>query len=120
MLWMVITKRLNQSAVAFTAKAYWVTLRRLNPIYTDSPVDDAVSRLVFAGFANLQPAKPAGCDLADSWSVDSTGKVYTVHLKPHLTLARRPTANGCRRGIYLPNHPKPRTPSRRLMPAGRM
>jgi peptide/nickel transport system substrate-binding protein len=56
-----------------------------NPIYADSPVDDAVSRLVFASLLTYNQQNQLVGDLADSWSVDSTGKVYTVHLKPHLT-----------------------------------
>jgi peptide/nickel transport system substrate-binding protein len=56
-----------------------------NPIYVDSPVDQAVSRLIFSGLFTYNTQDQLIGDLAQSWSVDSTGKVYTVHLKPHLT-----------------------------------
>jgi peptide/nickel transport system substrate-binding protein len=56
-----------------------------NPIYATSEADTTVSRLVFASLftagdqGNLQP------ELASSYSVNSQGTVYTVHLKPNLT-----------------------------------
>ncbi|HUD05929.1 MAG TPA: peptide ABC transporter substrate-binding protein [Candidatus Saccharimonadales bacterium] len=56
-----------------------------NPIYATGSVDDAVSRLVFAGLLNYNDQNQLVDDLAQSWSSDSTGKVYTVHLKSNLT-----------------------------------
>ncbi len=55
-----------------------------NPIYATSEADRTISRLVFASlFVNgdngkLQPV------LASSYSVNSIGTVYTIHLRPHL------------------------------------
>jgi peptide/nickel transport system substrate-binding protein len=56
-----------------------------DPIYATSPVDTAVSHLVFSGLLTYNNQNQLVGDLADSWSVDTTGKIYTVHLKPHLT-----------------------------------
>lgn len=55
-----------------------------NPIYATSPVDRAVSRLVFAGLLKYDNQNNLVGDLAKSWKVDSSGKVYTVKLKPNL------------------------------------
>lgn len=56
-----------------------------NPVYASGPVDRAVSRLVFSGLFTYNDKNQLVGDLAKSWSVDSTGKVYTVKLKPNLT-----------------------------------
>lgn len=56
-----------------------------NPLYAVSEVDSSVSRLIFAGLLSYNNHNQLIGDLADSWSVDSTGTIYTVHLRPHLT-----------------------------------
>lgn len=55
-----------------------------SPLYATSPVDLAVSRLVFSGLLTYDDQNNLVGDLATSWSVDATGKVYTVHLRPHV------------------------------------
>jgi peptide/nickel transport system substrate-binding protein len=56
-----------------------------NPIYATSAVDTAVSHLVFSSLLTYNNQNQLVGDLASSWSVDATGKIYTIHLKPHLT-----------------------------------
>ncbi len=56
-----------------------------NPLYATSPVDSAVSHLVFGSLFTYNTRNQLAGELARSWSVDSTGKVYTVTLKPGLT-----------------------------------
>lgn len=57
-----------------------------NPVYATSAVDQAVSRLVFAGLYSYDNNNQLAGDLADGpWQVNATDTVYTVHLRPHLT-----------------------------------
>jgi peptide/nickel transport system substrate-binding protein len=56
-----------------------------NPLYATSPVDTAVSKLVFASLLTYDQNNNLVGDLAQDWSVDTTGHLYTVHLRPHLT-----------------------------------
>ena len=55
-----------------------------NPLYALSDVDTSVSRLLFAGLLRYDKDNRLVGDLADSWNVDPTGKVYTVHLRSGL------------------------------------
>lgn len=52
-----------------------------NPIYAVSGVDGAVSRLVFSGLLKYNEKNKLVGDLAESWKVDKTGKVYTLILR---------------------------------------
>ncbi len=56
-----------------------------NPLYAASPVDSAVSKLMFDGLLSYNDHNQLVGDLASSWNVDGTGRIYTVHLKPDLT-----------------------------------
>lgn len=56
-----------------------------NPLYASSEVDETVSKLIFASLFTYDDTNQLVGDLADSWSANDTGKVYTVKLKPHLT-----------------------------------
>ncbi|HEX3569030.1 MAG TPA: peptide ABC transporter substrate-binding protein [Candidatus Saccharimonadales bacterium] len=57
-----------------------------NPIYATSPVDAAVSHLIFAGLFTYNEQNQFVGDLAkDQIDINDRGNVYTVHLKPHLT-----------------------------------
>jgi peptide/nickel transport system substrate-binding protein len=47
-------------------------------------VDTTVARLVFSSLFTYNTQNQLVGDLAQNWDVDSTGKVYTVHLKSHL------------------------------------
>lgn len=55
-----------------------------NPLYATSPVDSAVSRLVFASLFTFDAKNRLTGDLAKKWSVDDRGVSYTVKLKDHL------------------------------------
>jgi peptide/nickel transport system substrate-binding protein len=55
-----------------------------NPIYAQTAVDSAVSRLVFAGLLTYSPKNQLTGDLAASWEVDSKATTYTVRLRPNL------------------------------------
>jgi len=56
-----------------------------SPIYATGSVDTAVSRLIFAGLLTYDNQNKLVGDLATGYSVDQTGKHYTVKLRPHLT-----------------------------------
>ena len=56
-----------------------------NPVYATSEVDQAVSRLVFAGLLTYNNQNQLVGDLADSWQSTDDGRQITVHLRPHLT-----------------------------------
>jgi peptide/nickel transport system substrate-binding protein len=55
-----------------------------NPIYATNNVDKTVSRLVFSGLFKYDHQNRLVGDLAQSWSVDGTGKIYTVKLRDNL------------------------------------
>lgn len=61
------------------------TFTNANPIYATSDVDNSVSRLVFAGLFTYDNDNKLVPDLARSLDVDTTGTIYTAHLKPNLT-----------------------------------
>ncbi len=60
------------------------TFTNANPLYATGPVDAAVSKLLFASLLTYDQNNNLTGDLAKDWSVDATGRVYTVHLRPHL------------------------------------
>lgn len=61
------------------------TYSNANPLFATGPVDTAVSRLIFAGLLKYDDHNHLTGDLAQDYSVDSTGKHYVVHLRPGLT-----------------------------------
>ncbi len=52
-----------------------------NPIFASNDVNSSVSRLIFSGLLTYDGDNKLVNDLAESWSVDATGKVYTFKLK---------------------------------------
>lgn len=60
------------------------TFSNANPIYAVGSVDTAVSRLLFAGLLRYDNSNTLSGDLAKDFSVDESGKIYTVNLKPNL------------------------------------
>lgn len=60
------------------------TFTSASPIYATSGVDSSVSRLVFAGLLTHDEDGNIVGDLAESYTTDAVGKVYTVKLKPNL------------------------------------
>lgn len=60
-------------------------LTNVNPIYASGVVDNSASRLMFAGLLRLDQDNTVKGDLAKSWTVDKTERVYTVKLRENLT-----------------------------------
>lgn len=56
-----------------------------NPLYASTEVDESVSKLLFAGLLQYDDHNRLVGDLANDWSLDSSEKIYTVHLRPGLT-----------------------------------
>ena len=61
------------------------TFSTANPLYANGTVDIAVSRLVFAGLLKYDDTNTLVGSLASGYERNETGKIYTVHLRPHLT-----------------------------------
>lgn len=55
-----------------------------NPIYATGLVDTSVSKLVFAGLLKYDTSNQLIGDLAESWTVDPEGTLYTVVLRSSL------------------------------------
>jgi peptide/nickel transport system substrate-binding protein len=55
-----------------------------NPLFAASEPELTVSHLVFSSLFKYDINGNLTGDLADSWSVDSTGRIYTVHLRPNI------------------------------------
>jgi len=55
-----------------------------NPIYATGEADKTVSRLIFSGLFKYDDQNRLVGDLAKTWTVDSSGKVYTVQLRDNL------------------------------------
>ncbi len=60
------------------------TFTNANPVFATTEVDLAVSKLLFAGLFKYDKGNNLTGDLAKSWRVDTTGKIYTVKLRPNL------------------------------------
>lgn len=56
-----------------------------NPVYASTPVDLAVSKLVFASLFTYDDRNQLVGDIAQDWTVDARGTTYTVRLKSDLT-----------------------------------
>lgn len=59
------------------------TFTTANPIYAVSDVDTTVSHLVFASLFTYNDQNQLIGQLANNYTVNSIGNVYTVHLKPN-------------------------------------
>jgi peptide/nickel transport system substrate-binding protein len=55
-----------------------------SPLYATSPVDVAVSKLLFASLFTYNQQNELVGDLAQGYSLDARGTTYTVQLKPNL------------------------------------
>ena len=60
------------------------TYTNINPLYATGQVNDAVSKLVFAGLFKYDEANKLVGDLAQGWQADEDGTSYTVTLRPDL------------------------------------
>ena len=56
-----------------------------NPLYATGRVNNAISRLIFAGLFKYDADNKLVGDLAESWQVDKSGRLYTVQLRQNLT-----------------------------------
>lgn len=52
----------------------------LNPLYATTPAEQSVSRLLFSSLFSYDTAGALNADVAQKYTVDETGKVYTVTL----------------------------------------
>lgn len=60
------------------------TFSNANPIYAAGLVDSSVSRLMFSSLLKYNTENNLVGDLAESWTIDPAGKVYTLKLRPNL------------------------------------
>ena len=56
----------------------------LNPLYATTPAEQSASRLLFASLLSYDETGALEADIAKQYSVDETGKVYTVTLQEEL------------------------------------
>ena len=61
------------------------TFTNANPLYASGAADVAISRLVFAGLFKYDGDNNLTGDMAESYKLDKTQKVYTVHLRKNVT-----------------------------------
>ncbi len=54
-----------------------------NPLYASGQVDSSVARLVFSGLFKYDDKNNLTGDIADTWTMNERGNVYTVTLKPN-------------------------------------
>ena len=55
-----------------------------NPLYAVNDIDTSVARLLFDGLLTYDDQNQLVGDLAESWNVDPTGRIYTIRLRPNL------------------------------------
>lgn len=61
------------------------SLTNANPLFASSMVDTSVAKLVFAGLVRYDERNKLVGDLAQSWTLNPGGTVYTFKLRPNLT-----------------------------------
>lgn len=61
------------------------TYSNANPLFATGSVDTTVSRLIFAGLMKYNSHNQLANDLASGYTVDKTGRHYTIKLQPNLT-----------------------------------
>lgn len=83
-----------------------------NPVYATGEVDQAVSRLVFAGLLTYNDKNQLVGNLAESWQSENDGMQYLVHLRPHLTWqdGRPLTANDVAFTFHVIQNPDAQSP----------
>jgi peptide/nickel transport system substrate-binding protein len=60
------------------------TFTNANPLYAASAADATVSKLLFGSLLKYDNRNQLVGDLAEKWSTDAKGQVYTVKLRPNL------------------------------------
>jgi len=56
-------------------------INNLNPLFSSGAIDDSVSRLVFNGLVRHDDEGQLVGDLAKSWTIDESKKIYTIVLR---------------------------------------
>ena len=84
LLWYQQSYRTNVSANDGTyAEGVLGPLDTLNPLFASTSAEQSVSSLVFSKLYNYDKTGRLSGDLALSTSIDSTGKLYTVKIRPN-------------------------------------
>lgn len=60
------------------------TIDNLNPIFASTPAERSASRLLFANLLNYDERNQLAGGLANSWSSDDSGRIYTLTLRPDI------------------------------------
>lgn len=60
------------------------TVKNLNPLFSGGTLEDSTARLIFNGLLRYDTDGKLVSDLATSWDVDESRKVYTVKLRPNV------------------------------------
>lgn len=60
-------------------------LTTISPLYASTDTEKAASQLVYPGLLSYDDANKLHGELAESWTMNDTGQVWTVKLKPSLT-----------------------------------
>ncbi len=55
-----------------------------NPLFASTIVDESVSKLLFSGLVRYDEHNKLANDLAEAWSLDESGTVYTIKIKPNI------------------------------------
>lgn len=58
------------------------SVNNLSPLFSSGTLDDSTARLIFNGLLRYDTTGALAPDLAREWSVDSSGKVYSLKLQP--------------------------------------
>ena len=66
------------------AEAIESELTTLNPLYAKTEAEESARHLLFSGLLGRDAAGGTRYDLASSYTIDQSGKVYTVVLRPNL------------------------------------
>lgn len=84
----------------------------LNPLYASSSAEVAASRLLFSSLYSYDKSGQLHGDLAESMTVDETGTIYTVKIRPqvHWHDGRNLTANDVAFTVNLIKNPATRSP----------
>lgn len=96
------------------AEATLGPVNTLNPLYASSSAEVSASRLLFSSLYNYDKTGTLHADLADSMTVDPTGMIYTIKLKPGVKWHDNTplTAKDIAFTVNLIKQPETRSPSR--------
>jgi peptide/nickel transport system substrate-binding protein len=64
----------------FTEGVYG-TIDNINPVFAATPAERSASRLIFANLLEYDQKGDLVGELAQDWQTDSTGKIFTLHLR---------------------------------------